>query len=99
MPHLSAGRKARTLFGWTPGLRRLICGQCLECGCLTGIYETTRSRLVTIIDHTAVTCTVPGHAMNMVLDATTHPIEGDVAGRNQSMKGRLAGSEAAGPVT
>ena len=99
MPHLSAGRKARTLFGWTPGLRRLIYGRWLECGCLTGLYETTKTRLTTIIDHAAATCTVPGHDVNVVLDADTHPVARDEAGRNQSMKGRLAGSEAAGPVT
>ena len=99
MPHLCAGRKARTLFGWTPGLRRLICGQWIECGCLTGIYETTQTRLATIIDHAAATCTVPGHGVNVVIDADTRQAAPAVAERNQSMKGRLAGSEAAGPVT
>jgi len=71
MPHFSAGRKAPTIFGWTPGLRRLVSGQRLECGCLIGVYETKRREVVKIIDHLAAPCTVSNHAVNLVLDAET----------------------------
>lgn len=70
MPHFP-GRKALTIFGWTPGLRRLVSGHCLDCGCLIGVYETKSAALVTIIDHLAPQCTVSAHTVNLVLDAET----------------------------
>ena len=85
MPLLSAGHKALTFFGWTPGLRRLVCGQLLDCGCLTGVYETKQAEIVTIIDYVAAHCTVFGHTVNLVVDAGTSPAVRTVADRNPSV--------------
>jgi hypothetical protein len=62
------GRTAWTFFGWSPGLRRLWCGQLLSCGCLVGVYETTQGGAVTIVDHVGTGCTDATHAVNLVLD-------------------------------
>ena len=74
MPRFSAGRNAPTFFGWTPGLRRLICGRLLRCGCLIGVYEVDEAEFVTIVDHTTTGCTVPGHRVDLILDAGTTSI-------------------------
>ena len=80
VPHFSAGRKAPTFFGWTPGLHRLVGGQLLGCGCLIGVYETNGVQLVKIIDRLAAQCTVSGHAVNLVLDTGTMPATPGVLG-------------------
>ena len=85
MPRFSAGHKAPTFFGWTPGLRRLVTGQLLDCGCLIGVYETKHAELVKIIDSLAAQCTVSGHAVHMVLDAGTRPVVRTVADRSPSV--------------
>jgi len=45
----SPGAMVWTLFGWTPGLRQIVAGRVLDCGCLAGLYETcvVRRRLST----------------------------------------------------
>lgn len=59
-------RRARTIWGWTPGLRRLVSTQCLTCGCSAGVYETWSSEIVAILDVRA-DCCQDGHATNSVL--------------------------------
>jgi hypothetical protein len=64
-PHTSA--KAPTIGGWTPGVRELVEGRVLSCGCLAGCYETWTKAVVTIIDAPADTCRIEGHVKNAVI--------------------------------
>jgi hypothetical protein len=59
--------KARSLMGWTPGLRTLVSGRVLPCGCVAGVYETWARSLVTILDERDASCQNPGHAVHEVL--------------------------------
>ncbi len=59
--------KARSLMGWTPGLRSLVSGRVLPCGCVAGVYETWTRSLVTILDERDVRCQNPGHAVHEIL--------------------------------
>jgi hypothetical protein len=56
--------KARTIGGWTPGLRELVDGELLPCGCLVGIYETWARQVVKIIDARGPACR---HAANGII--------------------------------
>jgi hypothetical protein len=58
---------ARTIGGWTPGLRRLVEGCVLPCGCLTGIYETSSNDMVAIIDGRAERCRIASHVAHRIL--------------------------------
>jgi hypothetical protein len=49
-------RKARSFFGWTPGLRAVAAGQLLSCGCLAGVYELSSGGVVALIDTRAPKC-------------------------------------------
>jgi len=62
----SSGRSARTLFGWTPGLRQLVSGRVLACGCGVGVYERWDRSLGEIIDSAVDACEV-GHEVNQFL--------------------------------
>ena len=64
--HFSPGQSARTIFGWTPGLRYLVEGRVLACGCVVGLYETWDRSLVEIVDSAVDPCDV-GHEINHVL--------------------------------
>jgi hypothetical protein len=64
-PHGSS--KVPTIGGWTPGVRELLEGRVLSCGCLAGCYETWTKSVVTIIDARADTCQVDGHVKNAVI--------------------------------
>ncbi len=57
----------RSILGWTPGLRTLLRGSVLPCGCLTGQYETWRGSVVCIVDSADPRCSAPGHDTNAVL--------------------------------
>ena len=59
--------KAPTIAGWTPGLRRLVEGRLLPCGCLIGIYETWTRVNVTIIEIPAESCGHSDHVSNTLL--------------------------------
>ena len=59
--------KARTIAGWSPGVRALLGSRVLPCGCLTGIYETWANRQVTIIDARGDACTIARHETNGIL--------------------------------
>jgi len=59
--------KAPTIVGWTPGLRRLVAGRLLPCGCLVGTYETWANAVVTIIEIPADTCGHRDHVVNALL--------------------------------
>jgi hypothetical protein len=48
--------KARSLFGWTPGLRNVMAGQVLPCGCLAGVYELWSGGVIALIDWQAPHC-------------------------------------------
>jgi hypothetical protein len=64
--HFSPGRSAWTIFGWTPGLRYLVEGRVLACGCVVGLYEMWDRSLVEMVDSAVDTCDV-GHDVNQVL--------------------------------
>lgn len=59
--------KVRTILGWTPGLRNLISGGVLPCGCLAGAYETWTKKVVTIVDERGVNCPYDQHQTNTIL--------------------------------
>jgi hypothetical protein len=59
--------KAPTIAGWTPGVRTLVEGRVLPCGCLTGTYETWTGGLVTIIDARGDRCPNRAHATNVIV--------------------------------
>ena len=59
--------KAPTIGGWTPGVRVLVEGRVLSCGCLAGRYETWTKDVVTILDEPAKTCPIESHVKNAVI--------------------------------
>ena len=59
--------KARTIGGWSPGLRTLVGSQVLPCGCLAGVYETWSNQQVTIVDSHCQACTLSAHETNHIL--------------------------------
>jgi hypothetical protein len=68
----SPGIIALTVLGWTPGLRRIVAGRVLPCGCLVGIYERWTGGCVEILDGRSDSCEL-GHELNLVLHVT--PLE------------------------
>ena len=64
---LSPGRKVLTVLGWTPGLRQLLRGHVLACGCLVGVYQTWDDRLAEIVDGCCRLCECSGHEVDRVL--------------------------------
>ncbi len=64
--------KAVTIFGWTPGLRALVGGRVMACGCLSGTYATWTDDVVVIIDARGECCPHGWHAVNTVLVGVTH---------------------------
>ena len=69
MVKFTKGRKAWTVFGWTPGLRRLVQGRVCSCGCLVGLYETSGGRHVEIVDCVGLKCDA-GHKNNIVINSS-----------------------------
>jgi hypothetical protein len=61
------GRSARTILGWTPGVRSLVGGGVLPCGCLIGIYDTWGSGTITIVDGRGEQCPHDRHRENAVI--------------------------------
>ena len=59
--------KARSILGWTPGVRSVGRGRVLRCGCLAGVYEVWTGDVVVMIDAWSVRCTEPQHAEHLVL--------------------------------
>ena len=59
--------KARTIAGWSPGVRTLVGSRVLPCGCLAGVYETWSNQQVTIVDAHGQVCTLPAHETNQIL--------------------------------
>ena len=55
-----------TFLGWTPGLRSLVSGRVLPCGCLIGIYEARGGYLMEILDARGTDCTDRTHVCNAV---------------------------------
>ena len=62
-----AGDRMRSFAGWTPGLRAVIRGRALPCGCVVGLYETHTAELAEVIDAAAVGCTNRSHRNDAVL--------------------------------
>ena len=62
-----------TLLGWTPGLKSLVGGKVLVCGCLVGTYRTWRDETVAIVDARAGGCTHARHRQHAVLWESTAP--------------------------
>lgn len=67
------GNRARSLMGWTPGLRSLVSGRVLPCGCVAGVYETWTRTFVTIVDERSSGCELDGHAIHQILSVTEPP--------------------------
>lgn len=63
----SRDSRARTILGWTPGLRSLVGGRVLPCGCLTGIYNTWGGDVVAIIDAKGESCWYEQHGEHSIL--------------------------------
>ena len=63
----------RSILGWTPGLRTLLGGRVLPCGCLAGTYQTWSNRVVVILDARYEGCGDEGHRLHLVLWAGTDP--------------------------
>jgi hypothetical protein len=59
--------KARTIGGWSPGLRTLVGSRVLPCGCMTGVYETWSNEQIAIIDAHGDTCTIATHETDRIL--------------------------------
>jgi hypothetical protein len=57
------------VFGWTPGLRRLVQGRVCSCGCLVGLYETSGGRQVEIVDCVDSRCHA-GHENDLVISSS-----------------------------
>lgn len=68
------GSRARTFFGWTPGLR-LVSGRVMPCGCLTGTYDAAGGDSLTILDEPASTCADPAHRRHAILWRRVRPLE------------------------
>jgi hypothetical protein len=66
-PHARVPAKARTILGWTPGLRHLVSGSVLSCGCLAGTYETWTGEAVTIVDARGSACRDDRHQTDAIL--------------------------------
>src|SRR5688572_33508746 len=66
----SPGAMVWTLFGWTPGLRQIVAGRVLECGCLAALYETWNGEFVEILDGPSDCCRHSHHNVNFVLNGT-----------------------------
>lgn len=64
-----ANGRVRTILGWTPGLRALVGGAQLPCGCLIGSYETWAGDLIDVVDSPGHCCAVSQHTRNAVVRA------------------------------
>lgn len=66
---LSPSREATatTILGWSPGVRALLGGRVLPCGCLVGVYATWRGDAVSIIDDRAPRCPHGEHRPNALI--------------------------------
>jgi hypothetical protein len=60
-------RRVPTMLGWTPGVRTLVRGRVLPCGCVAGVYETWNKAIVTILDERHPACETAGHVTHEVL--------------------------------
>jgi hypothetical protein len=62
-----------TVLGWTPGVRDLLGGQHLACGCLTGTYRSWRGTPMTVVDARGGSCANERHRVNAVLWTSEMP--------------------------
>jgi len=66
-------------------IRRGLASERLPCGCVTGVYETYREEIVTIVDAPGAFCANPDHHAGNVLpngdDRTRRPDADDSARR------------------
>lgn len=60
--------KVPTFFGWTPGLRSLVAGHLLSCGCLVGVYLTSAGAILEVLDACGPACPHADHKENAILD-------------------------------
>lgn len=67
------GGMALTVFGWTPGLRHIVTGRILACGCLAGVYKNWNGQLVEILDCSNDDCRTTCHDVNRVLSVGWTP--------------------------
>jgi hypothetical protein len=67
------GQRVFTILGWTPGLRRLMGGHVMTCGCLVGSYETCQGDFIEIVDVPSRTCGHKEHTEHFVVSRSEHP--------------------------
>jgi hypothetical protein len=61
-------KQVATFLGWTPGVRTLLAGRVLPCGCLSGVYETNTGERVEILDGVGPACARRNHCLDVILD-------------------------------
>lgn len=89
MARFIIGRKAWTMFGWTPGLRLLVTGRLLPCGCLTGTYDTVRDERIEIMDSPNAACRERHHQLHVVLSRTAAGRRGAIRSRTSCATARF----------
>lgn len=72
------GAMALTVFGWTPGLRQIVVGRVLACGCLAGVYQMRNGGLVEILDARCDGCGDSLHTVNRILHVASPEHTADV---------------------
>jgi hypothetical protein len=65
--------RAITIGGWTPGVRALVAGRILSCGCRIGVYQTCSREFIAIVDAAADQCQEHHHLNSVAWRAVTFP--------------------------
>ena len=89
------GAMALTIFGWTPGLREIVAGRVLVCGCLVGVYEMWTGGCVEILDGRRDNCGETRHKVNRVLQLAPPEYAADMGGA--PVTGSQSASDEAAP--
>jgi hypothetical protein len=65
------GQRVFTILGWTPGLRCVLGGHVMTCGCLVGSYETCLGDYIEIVEMRSRICG-KGHCDHLVISRSEH---------------------------
>lgn len=78
-----------SIAGWTPGLRAILRGHVLPCGCLAGEYETWSANRMIIVDDVDPRCGIESHRMNTIVymqssrALSRHPVDEAASSRQE----------------